>query len=314
MPEQTYYTQIQKIRQEILQVIHAKDFVVDLLLNALISEGHVLLNDVPGVGKTTLAKSLAKLIDADCKRIQFTSDLMPSDVCGSSIFNPQTGSFSFYRGPIFANLLLADEINRASPRTQSALLEAMSEYQVSVEGVCHELPKPFMVIATENPIEYYGTFPLPEAQLDRFLFSFSIGYPEEKEELAMLNERWTDDPLEKLHPVMTCEELKKLQKEVRLVTVEHTLQEYMVGIIRATREPENGFSLGASPRAFLDMARVVQARAYLHGRMYAVPEDITELLVPVLAHRLILNRQSHHAGLKSEDVLHDILKKIRIPV
>ena len=246
---------IRQIRTRLKQVIRGKDDVIDLLLNAVLANGHVLLDDVPGVGKTTLAKALALTVKADFKHIQFTSDMMPSDILGSSVFNQQSGEFKFYPGPVFANILLGDEINRASPRTQSALLEAMSEHQVSIEGVRYELPKPFLVIATENPVEYFGTFPLPEAQLDRFAMKFSLGYPDSAEELAMLNDRWQDDPLNRLDAVIDCAALMEIQKSVRAVTMEQSVQEYARELVAATRNPENGFSLGASPRALLDLAR-----------------------------------------------------------
>ena len=305
---------IGQIRTRLKQVIRGKDEVIGLLLNAVLANGHVLLDDVPGVGKTTLAKALALTVKADFKRIQFTSDMMPSDILGSSVFNQQSGEFKFYPGPVFANILLGDEINRASPRTQSALLEAMSEHQVSIEGVRYDLPDPFLVIATENPVEYFGTFPLPEAQLDRFAMKFSLGYPSFDEELAMLNDRWQDDPLDRIEPVIDCAGLREIQKSVRTVTVERSVQEYIREIVAATRNPENGFSLGASPRALLDLARCGQARALLNGRTFVTPDDISSLAVPVLAHRLILNRKSSHAGVSAGDLITGLLKKTRVPV
>lgn len=305
---------IQQVREHIQTVIHTKGHVLDLLLNVLLAGGHILLDDVPGVGKTTLAKSLAKSVKADFKRIQFTSDMMPGDILGSSVFNQQTGTFAFYKGPIFANILLADEINRASPRTQSALLEAMNEPQISIEGTQYPLPRPFMVIATENPIEYYGTFPLPEAELDRFSVRLSIGYPDEKDELDMLNSRWDADPLNSLGPVIDCEELLDLQAQVRTVTVERSLQEYMRQIIHLTRQPDNGFLLGGSPRALLDLAHNAQARAFLQGRSYVIPDDIIFLVPYVLTHRLILNTQSRHAGVTAEEQLQTVMKKVHVPV
>ena len=305
---------IGQIRTRLKQVIRGKDEVIDLLLNAVLANGHVLLDDVPGVGKTTLAKALALTVKADFKRIQFTSDMMPSDILGSSVFNQQSGEFKFYPGPVFANILLGDEINRASPRTQSALLEAMNEHQVSIEGVRYNLPKPFLVIATENPVEYYGTFPLPEAQLDRFAMKFSLGYPDSAEELAMLNDRWQDDPLDRLESVIDCAGLVEIQKAVRAVTMEQTVREYARELVAATREPENGFSLGASPRALLDLARCAQARALLGGRAFVTPDDVSALAVPVLAHRLILNRKSSHAGVAAADLIVSVVKKTRVPV
>ena len=226
---------IEQIRSRLKQVIRGKDQVIELLLNAVLANGHVLLDDVPGVGKTSLAKALALTVRADFKRIQFTSDMMPSDILGSSVFNQQSGEFKFYPGPVFANILLGDEINRASPRTQSALLEAMSERQVSIEGVRYHLPEPFIVIATENPVEYFGTFPLPEAQLDRFAMKFSLGYPDSEEELAMLNDRWQGDPLDRVEPVVDCGGLQEMQEAVRSIVMERTVQEYARAIVPSPR-------------------------------------------------------------------------------
>ena len=305
---------IEQIRSRLKQVIRGKDQVIELLLNAVLANGHVLLDDVPGVGKTSLAKALALTVKADFKRIQFTSDMMPSDILGSSVFNQQSGEFKFYPGPVFANILLGDEINRASPRTQSALLEAMSERQVSIEGVRYHLPEPFIVIATENPVEYFGTFPLPEAQLDRFAMKFSLGYPDSEEELAMLNDRWQGDPLDRVEPVVDCGGLQEMQEAVRGIVMERTVQEYARAIVAATRDPENGFSLGASPRALLDLARCAQARAMLKGREFATPDDVSALAVAVLAHRLIPDRKSRHAGASAEELVTAVVKKIRVPV
>lgn len=313
-PRTSHLETIGQIRTRLKQVIRGKEEVIDLLLNAVLANGHVLMDDVPGVGKTTLAKALALTVRADFKRIQFTSDMMPSDILGSSIFNQQSGEFKFYPGPVFANILLGDEINRASPRTQSALLEAMNEHQVSIEGVRYDLPKPFLVIATENPVEYFGTFPLPEAQLDRFAMKFSLGYPDPEEELAMLNDRWQEDPLDRLEPVIECAELIEIQKTVRAVTMEQTVREYARELVAATRDPDNGFSLGASPRALLDFARCAQARALLNGRDFVTPEDVSSLAVPVLAHRLILNQKSRHAGTSAPDLVAALVKKTHVPV
>ena len=313
-PQRSCPETIGQIRARLKQVIRGKDEVIDLLLNAALANGHVLLDDVPGVGKTTLAKALALTVKADFKRIQFTSDMMPSDILGSSVFNQQSGEFKFYPGPVFANILLGDEINRASPRTQSALLEAMSERQVSIEGVRYHLPEPFIVIATENPVEYFGTFPLPEAQLDRFAMKFSLGYPDSEEELAMLNDRWQGDPLDRVEPVVDCGGLQEMQEAVRGIVMERTVQEYARAIVAATRDPENGFSLGASPRALLDLARCAQARAMLKGREFATPDDVSALAVAVLAHRLIPDRKSRHAGASAEELVTAVVKKIRVPV
>lgn len=318
MPEaealKSHLETIERIRTRLKQVIRGKDDAIDLLLNVVLANGHVLLDDVPGVGKTTLAKALAMTVKADFKRIQFTSDMMPSDILGSSVFNPQSGEFKFYPGPVFANILLGDEINRASPRTQSALLEAMNEHQVSIEGVRYDLPKPFLVIATENPVEYFGTFPLPEAQMDRFTMKFPLGYPSPSEELAMLNDRWRDDPLDHVEPVTDCKELMEIQEAVRSVGMERSVQEYARSLVAATRIPENGFSLGASPRALLDLARCAQARAFLNGRVFVKPDDVSSLAGPVLTHRLILNRKSRHAGLSAPELVAAVVKKTHAPV
>ena len=313
-PQTSHLETIGRIRTCLKQVIRGKDEVIDLLLNTALANGHVLLDDVPGVGKTTLAKALALTVKAEFKRIQFTSDMMPSDILGSSVFNQQSGDFKFFPGPVFANILLGDEINRASPRTQSALLEAMNERQVSIEGVRYDLPKPFLVIATENPVEYFGTFPLPEAQLDRFAMKFSLGYPDSAEELAMLNDRWQDDPLNRIGPVIDCAQLLEIQDFVRTIPMERSVQEYARELVAATRDTENGFSLGASPRALLDLARCAQAHALLNDRSFVTPDDVSSLAVPVLAHRLILNRKSLHAGASASDMVAAIVKKTRVPV
>ena len=313
-PQTSHLETIDRIRTCLKQVIRGKDEVIDLLLNAALANGHVLLDDVPGVGKTTLAKALALTVKAEFKRIQFTSDMMPSDILGSSVFNQQSGDFKFFPGPVFSNILLGDEINRASPRTQSALLEAMNERQVSIEGVRYDLPKPFLVIATENPVEYFGTFPLPEAQLDRFAMKFSLGYPDSAEELAMLNDRWQDDPLDRIAPVIDCAQLLEIQDFVRTIPMERSVQEYARELVAATRDPENGFSLGASPRALLDLARCAQAHALLNDRAFVTPDDVSSLAVPVLAHRLILNRKSLHAGASASEMVAAIVKKTRVPV
>ena len=313
-PMTSHLETIGQIRTRLKQVIRGKDDVIDLLLIVVLANGHVLLDDVPGVGKTTLAKALAMTLRAEFKRIQFTSDMMPSDILGSSVFNPQSGEFKFYPGPVFANILLGDEINRASPRTQSALLEAMNERQVSIEGVRYDLPKPFLVIATENPVEYFGTFPLPEAQMDRFTMKFPLGYPAPAEEIGMLNDRWRDDPLNRVEPVTGCAELMEIQDSVRSVAMERSVQEYARALVAATRISENGFSLGASPRALLDLAHCAQARAFLRGRDFVTPEDVSSLADPVLAHRLILNRKSRHAGLSASELVAAVVKKTHAPV
>lgn len=248
MPDRVLYDKVQEAKKQLNRVIRGKEQVLQLLFAALFAEGHVLMEDVPGTGKTTLAKALALSVTADFSRIQFTPDLLPADILGSSIYSPKEGTFFFRQGPVFTNLLLADEINRASPRTQSALLEAMNERQVSIEGKELKLIKPFLVIATQNPIEYYGTYPLPEAQLDRFAIRLSLGYPDEESELQILKDRRGNDPLEALQPVLDCDEIRRIQEEVRTVEIEDSLADYMMQVIRATRE-SNEIRLGASPRA-----------------------------------------------------------------
>lgn len=313
MPDQQLFEKVQQVRQQLNTVIRGKEEVLKLLFAALFAEGHILMEDVPGTGKTTLAKALALSVSAEFSRIQFTPDLLPADILGSSIYSPKDGTFFFRRGPVFTNLLLADEINRASPRTQSALLEAMNERQVSIEGREIALATPFLVIATQNPIEYYGTYPLPEAQLDRFAVRLSLGYPDEASELQLLRDRKRTDPLDAVRPILICEEIRRIQEEVRAIELENSLAEYMMTLIRATREaPE--IRLGASPRALLMLSRCAQASAWLNNRSYLKPDDILPLIQPVLAHRLILTLESRHSGISSASVLEGIMKRIRVPV
>jgi len=283
-----------------------------MLLTALFAEGHALLEDVPGVGKTTLAKALALSVGGQFNRVQFTPDLLPSDILGCSIYNPREGLFSFRKGPVFANILLADEINRASPRTQSALLEAMNESQVSIEATTYLLPKPFMVIATENPIEYYGTYPLPEAQLDRFAMQLSLGYPALEDETSMLLARRSVDPLQALKPAMDCQQLQAAQTDVRKVEIEKSVAAYMVAAVRVTREDAR-IRLGASPRSLLSLSRCAQAKAWLAGRDFVIPDDIKALAPSVLCHRLVLDNKSKHSGLKPQEVVAELLDSLRAP-
>lgn len=313
MPDRVLYDKVQEAKKQLNRVIRGKEQVLQLLFAALFAEGHVLMEDVPGTGKTTLAKALALSVTADFSRIQFTPDLLPADILGSSIYSPKEGTFFFRQGPVFTNLLLADEINRASPRTQSALLEAMNEWQVSIEGKELKLIKPFLVIATQNPIEYYGTYPLPEAQLDRFAIRLSLGYPDEESELQILKDRRGNDPLEALQPVLDCDEIRRIQEEVRMVEIEDSLADYMMQVIRATRE-SNEIRLGASPRALLMLSRCAQSMAWLDSRMFVKPDDILALIQPLLAHRLVMTLESKHAGITPAMVLEEIVKKIRIPV
>ena len=313
MAQTNLHEKVSAVRRQLASVIRGKRETFDLLLTALFAGGHILMEDVPGVGKTTLAKALSLSVEAQFNRIQFTPDLLPADILGSSIFSPKEGSFFFRKGPIFTNFLLADEINRASPRTQSALLEAMNERQVSIDGHVEKLAEPFLVIATENPVEYYGTYPLPEAQLDRFALQISLGYPDEDAEMALLMDRKIVDPLDSIQPLLDCREVCNISAEVHTVEIERSIMEYMIQIIRATRDtPE--IRLGASPRALLTLSRCAQAAAWLDGRVLVRPDDVKNLLIPVLAHRLVMTLESKHAGISATEILEGIIQKTKIPV
>ncbi|MFA5504721.1 MAG: MoxR family ATPase [Vulcanimicrobiota bacterium] len=302
-----------RIKDNLELVIKGKSEVLELVSVALLSGGNLLMEDVPGVGKTTLAKALARTIDGGFKRIQFTPDLLPTDILGSSIYNPKEGTFHFEQGPIFTNILLADEINRASPRTQSALLEAMSEQQVTIEGTCHELPVPFAVIATQNPVEYHGTYPLPEAQLDRFTMQISLGYPEPGEEKQILLGQKTQHPLRSLTAVVTLEEVEQARTLVREVGFEEPVVDYLLAIVEASRK-EPRLKLGVSPRGSLAMFRAAQALAWASDRDYVRPDDIKQLAVPVLAHRLVLDTKAKYAGVSKAEVVKDLLGSVEVPV
>jgi MoxR-like ATPase len=304
---------LENLKGNLTGIIKGKDSVIELLIIALAAGGNVLMEDVPGVGTTTLAKTLARSIDGIFNRVQFTPDLLPADIIGCSIYNPREGSFYFRNGPIFANILLADEINRASPRTQSALLEAMSEHQVSIEGQPHILPNPFMVIATENPIEYHGTYPLPEAQLDRFAMQLSLGYPEAGDELNILFDRKEHDPADDIKPVLNCMQIINIQEAVKKIDIEISVAEYTLKLIRATRA-DNRIMLGASPRALLILSRCCQARAFIHGRGYVLPDDVKLLAPAVLPHRIVLDNKSKFSGISSSSVIAEIIAKIKVPV
>ena len=311
--EQTNKEIIADLKENLCKVISGKPEAVELLIIALCSGGNILMEDVPGVGKTTMAKALALSIDGSFHRIQFTPDLLPYDIIGSPVYNPKDGNFHFRKGPIFTNILLADEINRASPRTQSALLEAMNEGQVTVEAETHILGQPFLVIATENPIEYHGTYPLPEAQLDRFSMQVILGYPDEKSEIEILYSRKDKDPIATLKPVITCVQICRLQDEVKKVEIEKSIASYMVKIIRATRKDPR-IRLGASPRALLMLSRCSQAKAFVNGRDFVLPDDVKSLAVTVLAHRLVLENKAQYSGIKKQAVVQEIINQFEAPV
>ena len=312
MPTEFLQEKIHAVRDNLSNVIRGKKQVIDLILISMISGGHVLLDDVPGVGKTTLAKALALSVDAKFKRIQCTPDLLPADILGSSVYNAKTSEFDFYQGPIFTNILLADEINRASPRTQSALLEAMSEKQVSIEGKCIVLDDPFMVIATENPVESYGTYPLPEAQLDRFAMMISLGYPDAEAELEMLEARQKIDPLQNVKPCLSCEDLNTVREEVKQVDIEKSIASDMLTLIRATRQDDR-LQLGCSPRALLTLAASARAAAWMDNRDFVTPADVKLLIHPVLAHRMVLDLRTRHAGTTAHDILQELEDKVKVP-
>ena len=302
-----------RIRESIGRVIVGKDEVIDLVLVALLAEGHILMEDVPGIGKTTLAKALARSLGLAFRRIQFTPDILPTDVTGLSFYNQKSGDFEFRPGPINAQIILADEINRATPRTQSALLEAMEERQVTVDGETRLLPRPFLVIATQNPVELEGTFPLPEAQLDRFLLRLKLGYPSEDEENTILMRFEQAAPLEDLTPVVDADELIQMQSQIRRIHVADAVRGYMVKVVRATRTNQ-AVSLGASPRASLALYKSAQALAALRGREFVTPDDIKALAVPVLTHRLILSPQARLRGRSPEAILEEIVAGVPVPV
>jgi MoxR-like ATPase len=303
---------IESVRREMQRVIRGKADVIDTVLIALLAEGSVLLEDVPGVGKTTLAKSIAALIDLEFQRIQCTPDLLPADILGSSIFQPALGTFEFRRGPVFCDLLIADEINRASPRTQSALLEAMAERQVTIDGNRYDLKQPFIVIATQNPSGHEGTFPLPESQLDRFLLRLSMNYPDFQSEVELVLNQPTDDPDFKLQPVMHREELIMLQALVRKVKVERLIAQYVVELSGATRR-DSRLRVGCSPRGSKMLLRASQARAVLMGRDFVVPDDIQALAVPVMGHRITL-RSVSSAPDEAAQIIEELVNQTEVPV
>ncbi len=303
---------IKKVVHNIEKVIIGKQEAIYLSLVSLLSNGHMLLEDVPGVGKTMLVRSLATTIGGLYKRIQFTPDLLPSDVTGVSVYNQKTMEFEYHPGPIMANVILADEINRTSPKTQAALLEAMEEAMVTVDGKTYTLPNPFFIMATQNPIEYEGTFPLPEAQLDRFLLKIKLGYPSMEEEVQILDRLQNHHPIQDIQQVIDLNQLMQLQQLAKEVFVEDSLKRYVVEIVNATRN-DNYIYLGASPRGTIALLRAARSLALLRGRDFVVPDDIKYLVIPVLEHRIILKSDARLHGLTIEQILHAILKKIKVP-
>jgi MoxR-like ATPase len=308
--------QIERLQGAVETVIKGKPEAIRLAIVTLIAAGHLLVEDVPGVGKTTLAHALARALDCNFQRIQFTSDLLPSDVIGLSVYNQHSGIFEWKPGPVFANVVLADEINRTTPKTQSALLEAMAERHVTVEGKTHDLPAPFIVLATQNPIEHHGTYPLPESQLDRFMLRLRIGYPAPADEQKILRDREYTDPLDDLGPVMTAREVVELQQTVASVAVDDVLVQYLMRIVAATRTSEM-LDLGVSPRGTLSLFRAAQALALTEDRTYCIPDDIKRLVVPVFAHRIVVSSRFSSSLRRSEEaeaVLNEILKTVSVPL
>ena len=302
-----------RVISNLQRVMHAPEETLQFSVLCLLAEGHLIIEDFPGVGKTSLAKALARSVDCAFSRLQFTPDLLPSDVTGVNVFNQRSNEFEFRPGPVFANILLVDEINRASPKTQAALLECMQERQVTVDGVSYQLPPPFMVMATQNPIEYEGTYPLPEAELDRFTMRIAIGYPPLPDEAQMLSEQATDTPLDRLECVASAQEVLDGIEDAKRVFVEESLNRYVVALLRQTRS-DNRLYLGASPRAGIALLRVAKARALVLGRDYVEPDDVKAVAPTVLAHRLILAPEARSSGLDAEDLVRSILERTPVPV
>jgi MoxR-like ATPase len=311
-PVQDLAAAVQRVIGNVERVIVGKAEPVAFSLIAVVCRGHVLIEDVPGVGKTVLTKAIARSIGCTLKRIQFTPDLLPTDVTGVSIYNQKTGNFEFRPGPIMSQIVLADEINRATPKTQSALLEAMEESQITVDGVTYRLPEPFMVMATQNPIEYEGTFPLPEAQLDRFMMNISLGYPKANDEMNILDTHQHHHPLEDLAQIMTAEELVRIQQQIRKIHVDPSIREYIVAIANATRNHQNIY-LGSSPRGSLALFRASQALAAMRGRGYVIPDDVKLLAKPTLAHRIIVTPAARVRAVSSTAILEEILQTVPVP-
>ncbi len=307
------HTFAEQVTANIERVIVGKRDAIEMLLVALFCQGHVLIEDVPGVGKTMLARALAASLGLSFKRVQCTPDLLPNDITGVSIFDQKTREFEFRPGPAFANLLLADEINRATPRTQSALLEAMGEQQVSVDGATHALPRPFIVLATQNPIEYEGTFPLPEAQLDRFLMRLALGYPDSAEEIAILRRLQREHPIETLGQVVDGHTLEDLAREIWEVNVDSTVETYIVGLVQRTREHPD-LALGASPRGSLALFKTAQAYAAMHGRDYVLPDDVKRMVPVTLNHRVLLKPESALRGRTAAQIVSEIVQRAELPL
>lgn len=301
------------VRQSVGHVIVGKEEVIDLLMVALLCEGHVLFEDVPGIGKTTMAKAVARSLGCTFQRIQFTPDLLPSDIIGITYYNQKHGEFEFRPGPLLSQVVLADEINRATPRTQSALLEAMEERQITVERETLQLPRPFIVIATQNPVELEGTFPLPEAQLDRFLMRLRLDYPNQSEERLILQRFKENQPLQDVKPVLSAEQLQSLQGAIRRVRVDASIETYIVELVRATRN-HNGVELGVSPRGTLALYRATQAYAAVHGRSYVIPDDVKRLAQPILSHRILATSSTRLHGRALEQIVEDVLHSVPVPV
>jgi MoxR-like ATPase len=304
---------VSRVTENVARVVHAPQETLRLAVLSLISEGHLIIEDFPGVGKTMLAKALARSIDCSFSRIQFTPDLLPSDVTGVNVFDQRTNEFEFRPGPVFANILLVDEVNRASPKTQAALLECMQENQVTVDGVTYPLGRPFMVLATQNPIEYEGTYPLPEAQLDRFTMRLAIGYPPLADEARMLSEQTSEPPLDSLEPVASAAEISDIIDDAQRVFVEESVNRYVVALLRHTRGDERLY-LGASPRAGIALLRVAKALALAVGRDYVLPDDVKAVAAPVLAHRLILGPEARASGLSAADLVVETVERTPVPV